>query len=73
MVGFYILIAILAFLFFHDVLVHQRIKLFSNTNNKILKATLAAHLDHHKPKSNKNFGFLIAPWKYYKEEFTNKY
>lgn len=62
----------LAYFLFHDVLVHQRINLFSNTNNKILKATVAAHLDHHKPKANKNFGFLIAPWKYYKREFTNK-
>ena len=63
----------LAYFLFHDVLVHERIKLFKGTKNKILKATVAAHFDHHKPHSNQNFGFLIAPWKYYKREFTNKY
>ncbi|MCF8336754.1 MAG: sterol desaturase family protein [Bacteroidales bacterium] len=62
----------LAYFLFHDVLVHQRIKLFKGTKNKILKATVTAHFDHHRPHSNQNFGFLIAPWKYYKQEFSKK-
>jgi len=62
----------LAYFLFHDVLVHRRIKLFKETNNKVLKATVTAHLDHHKPHSNQNFGFLIAPLKYYKQEFSKK-
>mgnify|MGYP006278546611 CR=1 FL=1 len=62
----------LAYFLFHDVLVHKRIKLFKDTSNKILKATVAAHLDHHKPHSHQNFGFLLAPVKYYKQEFRKK-
>ena len=59
----------IAYFLFHDVYVHQRVKLFRVASNKYLRATKAAHLDHHKPKAQTNFGFLLAPWKYYRNKF----
>lgn len=59
-----------AYFLFHDIYVHQRIKLFSKFSNKYLRATLKAHHEHHLPNSRKNYGFLIAPFKYYREEFS---
>lgn len=61
----------LAYFLFHDVYVHQRIKMFKNVSNWYLRATHKAHLDHHKPGADFNFGFLIAPVRYYREELKN--
>ncbi len=61
----------LAYFLFHDVYVHQRIKL-GRMENKYLRATLKAHEDHHKPHAHYNYGFLLAPMKYYREEFSKK-
>lgn len=59
-----------AYFMFHDVFVHGRVKILPPTNNKYLKATLTAHLDHHKPKFYANYGFLVAPMRYYKEVYA---
>lgn len=58
----------IAYFLFHDVYVHQRIKAFSNVSNWYLRATVRAHKDHHKPNNHFNYGFLIAPPRYYREE-----
>ena len=55
---------------FHDIYVHQRIPILKNFSNRYLRATVKAHLEHHNPRANYNFGFLIAPLHYYKEEFS---
>lgn len=68
-IGLGILLYGIAYFLFHDVYVHQRIPALRNFSNKYLRATVKAHLDHHTPHSNNNFGFLIAPLKYYYEEF----
>lgn len=60
----------LAYFLFHDVYVHQRLKLFKNFTNRYLRATVRAHEEHHKKGTERNFGFLIAPFNYYKEEFS---
>ncbi|HLN53215.1 MAG TPA: sterol desaturase family protein [Lentimicrobium sp.] len=62
----------IAYFMFHDVYVHQRIPALKNFSNRYLRATVKAHLEHHTPHSNHNFGFLIAPVKYYYEEFKKK-
>lgn len=62
----------LAYFLFHDIYVHERIKLKNMPQNKYLRATLRAHLDHHQPHSHHNFGFLVAPLKYYADEWANK-
>ena len=62
----------IAYFMFHDVYVHQRVKMLSNISNRYLRATVKAHLDHHKPHAHYNYGFLVAPLKYYREEFGKK-
>lgn len=62
----------LAYFLFHDVYVHQRVKLFGKFSNRYLRATVKAHREHHNPHAYYNYGFLIAPAKYYKEEFRKK-
>ena len=57
---------------FHDVLVHKRLRLFGEARGNYLKATVRAHMDHHKPRLQHNYGFLVAPFKYYREEFSGK-
>ncbi|HOI32291.1 MAG: sterol desaturase family protein [Bacteroidales bacterium] len=59
----------LAYFLFHDVFVHGRLPLFQRLSNRYLRATITAHLDHHKPRAHYNYGFLIAPWKYYQQEW----
>jgi len=68
-IGIGILAYGIAYFLFHDVYVHQRLKMFKNFSNRYLRATVKAHLDHHSPHAHYNYGFLIAPLKYYKEEF----
>jgi beta-carotene 3-hydroxylase len=62
----------LAYFLFHDVYVHQRLKLFGKFSNRYLRATVKAHKEHHNPHAHYNYGFLIAPSRYYKEEFSGK-
>ncbi|MDA3944629.1 MAG: sterol desaturase family protein [Bacteroidetes bacterium] len=59
----------LAYFMFHDVFVHGRLPLLQKMSNRYLRATITAHLDHHKPMAQYNYGFLLAPIKYYKEEW----
>ncbi len=61
----------LAYFLFHDLYVHQRIRI-PKIENRYLRATLKAHEEHHQKGKSKNFGFLMAPLKYYKEEFSKK-
>lgn len=70
--GIGILLYGIAYFLFHDVYVHQRIPLFKNLSNRYLRATVKAHLEHHNPHVHYNYGFLIAPMKYYYEEFSKK-
>ncbi len=62
----------IAYFLFHDVYVHQRLKIFSNFSNRYLRATVRAHEEHHTPHAHYNYGFLVAPVKYYVEEFRKK-
>jgi beta-carotene 3-hydroxylase len=70
--GIGIMIYGVAYFLFHDVYVHQRIPLFKNYSNRYLRATVKAHLQHHNPNAQYNYGFLIAPMKYYVAEFSKK-
>lgn len=54
----------------HDIFIHQRFKLFKNTDNFYLKAIRRAHKMHHKHLSKEDgecFGMLLVPWKYFFE------
>ena len=61
-----------AYFMFHDVYVHQRIKALSKFSNRYLRATVKAHKEHHIPHAHYNYGFLVAPLRYYIEEYKNK-
>jgi beta-carotene 3-hydroxylase len=61
----------------HDIFIHQRFKIFRNTNSFYLKAIRKAHKVHHKhlgKEEGECFGMLWVPMKYFKEVLrsTNK-
>jgi len=59
------------YFFVHDVMVHQRIKLFRNLKSSYLKALRRAHKIHHKNTGKENgesFGFLIVSKKYFQQD-----
>jgi beta-carotene 3-hydroxylase len=58
-----------SYFMFHDVYVHQRVKILSGFSNRYLRATVKAHKEHHNPHAHYNYGFLLAPLKYYRAEF----
>jgi beta-carotene 3-hydroxylase len=71
-IGIGIMIYGAAYFMFHDVYVHQRVPMLKNVSNRYLRATVKAHLEHHNPNAHYNYGFLIAPLKYYRDEFAKK-
>lgn len=59
-----------AYFFVHDIFIHQRIKLFRNSNNFYFRALRKAHKVHHKhidKEDGECFGMLWVPVKYFKE------
>jgi beta-carotene 3-hydroxylase len=57
----------------HDIFIHQRIKLFRNTENNYLKALRRAHRMHHKHitrEKGESFGFLFVSGKYFRDTGT---
>lgn len=71
-IGIGIMLYGFAYFMFHDVYVHQRVPILSKLSNRYLRATVKAHLEHHNPNAHYNYGFLLAPMKYYIEEFSKK-
>lgn len=60
----------LAYFMVHDILIHQRFKLFNRTNNFYFRALRKAHKIHHKhlgKEEGECFGMLFVPIKYFKE------
>lgn len=67
-VGFGIALYGLAYFLVHEVIIHQRFRWFSRSNNRYIKAIRWAHKMHHKHVSKKNgesFGMLIVAKKYW--------
>lgn len=61
-----------AYFFVHDIFIHQRIKIFRNTENPYFMAIRRAHKQHHKhigKEDGECFGFLWVPLKYFKMYF----
>jgi beta-carotene 3-hydroxylase len=59
-----------AYFMVHDVFIHQRFKIFRNTDNVYFKAIRRAHKMHHKHLGKEHgecFGMLFVPFKYYRE------
>ena len=69
-IGWGILVYGIAYTFIHEIVIHQRIKWFSRTDNVYLRAIRKAHKVHHKKLDKDDgecFGMLVVPWKYIKE------
>jgi len=59
----------LSYFLVHDIIIHQRFKLFKNTKNKYLVALRKGHKVHHKHLGKEDgecFGMLFVPFKYFK-------
>jgi beta-carotene 3-hydroxylase len=60
----------LAYFLVHEIFIHQRFKLFRNSDNVYLRAIRRAHKMHHKhlgKEEGECFGMLIVPFHYYRE------
>ncbi len=64
-----------AYFVIHEIIIHQRFKLFTHTNNHYVRAIRRAHKIHHKhlgKYQGENFGMLIVPLKYWRDPNTSK-
>ncbi len=71
-IGLGIMLYGMAYFFVHDIFIHQRIKIFSKTQNPYFLALRRAHKQHHKhigKEDGECFGFLFVPIKYFKMYF----
>lgn len=68
-IGLGILLYGMAYFFIHEIIIHQRIKLFTRTKNKYFVGLRKAHKIHHKhlgKEEGECFGMLYVPKKYFK-------
>ena len=69
-VGLGITIYGLAYFLVHDIFIHQRFKIFRNTDNSYFKAIRRAHKMHHKHLGKDDgecFGMIWVPMKYFRK------
>ncbi len=62
----------IAYFFVHDIFIHQRFKIFRNTDSVYLRAIRKGHKMHHKyldKYEGESFGMLWVPLKYFREAF----
>lgn len=60
----------IAYFFIHDIFIHQRFRIFRNSDSVYLRAIRRAHKMHHKhldKHEGECFGMLWVPWRYFKE------
>lgn len=65
----------LAYFLIHDIFIHQRFKIFRNSDNGYFKAIRRAHKMHHKHLTKDDgecFGMLWVPLKYFRNMITKK-
>ena len=65
----------LCYFLVHDIFIHQRFKMFRNSNSRYLKAIRRAHKMHHKHLTKEDgecFGMLLVPFKYFKNLKSSK-
>ncbi|MFZ9719592.1 MAG: beta-carotene hydroxylase, partial [Chitinophagaceae bacterium] len=58
----------LAYFLVHDIIIHQRFKIFSRWNNTYVRAIRWAHKMHHKHRGKEDgesFGMLVVAAKYW--------
>lgn len=67
-IGFGIALYGLAYFFVHEIIIHQRIKWFTKSNNRYIKSIRWAHKMHHKHLQKwdgESFGMLLVAKKYW--------
>lgn len=60
----------LAYFVVHEVIIHQRIRLFTRSNNRYIKTIRWAHKMHHKylqKEEGESFGMLVVARKYHEK------
>ncbi|HVW99686.1 MAG TPA: sterol desaturase family protein [Candidatus Babeliaceae bacterium] len=65
----------LCYFLVHDVFIHQRIKIFRNSDNWYLRAIRRAHKMHHRHLGKEDgecFGMLWVPMKYFRESKSGR-
>lgn len=65
----------MAYFLIHDIFIHQRFKIFRNSNSAYFKALRRAHKMHHKHLSKEDgecFGMLWVPFKYFRDQKTKE-
>ena len=74
-IGFGIMAYGAAYFFVHDIFIHQRFKIFRNTDSPYFKGLRKGHKVHHKHLDKGDgecFGMLWVPMKYFKEAAKSK-
>jgi beta-carotene 3-hydroxylase len=69
-IGFGIALYGIAYFLVHEVIIHQRIKWFTRSNNRYIKVIRWAHKMHHKhlhKHEGESFGMLIVDKKYWEK------
>lgn len=64
-----------AYFMVHDIFIHQRFKIFRNSDNFYFRAIRRAHKMHHKHLGKEDgecFGMLWVPFKYFTEALKRK-
>ena len=67
-IGFGVMLYGIAYFLVHDVIIHQRVKWFTRSNNTYIRAIRWAHKMHHKhleKHRGESFGFLFVAKKYW--------
>ena len=67
-IGFGIALYGLAYFIVHEVIIHQRFKWFTKSNNTYVRAIRRAHKMHHKhlnKEEGESFGMLVVAKKYW--------
>ncbi|NNC82923.1 MAG: beta-carotene hydroxylase [Flavobacteriales bacterium] len=65
----------LAYFLVHDVFIHQRLKIFRNSESAYFRGLRRAHKMHHKhlgKEEGECFGMLFVPFKYFRRELEAK-
>ena len=60
-----------AYFLVHDIFIHQRFKLFRNTDNRYFRSIRRAHKMHHKhigKEDGECFGMLWVPFRYFRKQ-----
>src|SRR5687767_5469893 len=74
-IGFGVMAYGFAYFMVHDVIIHQRFKWFSRSNNSYIKAIRRAHKMHHKhleKHEGESFGMLLVNKKYWEKSRHDK-